>query len=295
MKVVTLSAGALEVGVVPDLGGGIASFDWQIGRGETIPIFRRAADLGDPLDLGMIVLAPWSNRISGGGFMLDGVFHSLPRNLERSVYPVHGNAFQARWRIVEQSVSRLSLALATEGPGPYAYAARLIYSVDPGALAITLGVTNQAKMTLPYGLGLHPWLTRTPAMTLWAPARRIWFFDERQLQGHSVEPAFCPNLDFAAPGLAPQGAVAAWFTGWNGEASVAWPEWQLGMTITASPELPVYLLYAPDAAAEFLCFEPVSHGINAHNMSYSPGDGPLTLLQPGEELTATVRFAVGCI
>ena len=64
------------------------------------------------------------------------------------------------------------------------------------------------------------------------------------------------------------------------------------MDITAAPPLNRYLLYSPGVKADFFCFEPVSHAVEAHNLGDDMAKHGLRLLGPGEELAAAARFAV---
>ena len=51
-----------------------------------------------------------------------------------------------------------------------------------------------------------------------------------------------------------------------------------------SPELGVFIVYSPSRDADFFCFEPVSHPVDAHH-----GEG-LTVLEPGELMSARMRL-----
>jgi aldose 1-epimerase len=59
------------------------------------------------------------------------------------------------------------------------------------------------------------------------------------------------------------------------------------LAIAAAAPLGTAIVYSPGAAADFFCFEPVSHAVDAFNR---PGNGGL-LLGPGETARAEVRFA----
>lgn len=295
MERLRLADGPLSAVVVPGLGGGIARFDHADGyAGRPFPVFRPQDDANsdDPLGLGLIVLVPWSNRISGGGFRDGTGFHALPRNLARSPYPVHGNGFQNAWTVEEATATAVRLSFVSEGPGPYRYTATLLHGLCAAGLAITLAVVNGAERPMPFGIGLHPWLTRTPGMTLHAPARRVWSFDAAMLPGRSDPVDAVPDLDFARARPVPAGAVSAWFTGWNGAAAVVWPEPGLVLDVAATPTLSTLFLYSPGPEADFLCVEPVSHGVDAHNRAYAPDDGAIDVLPPGGTLSATVVFGV---
>ena len=96
----TISDGAAEAVIVPDLGAGLAAYDLLSPSGR-MPLFRPCRDLAraGPFDLALNLLVPWSNRISGGGFPFNGRFHPLAANVAGERYPIHGNGFSSRWRV----------------------------------------------------------------------------------------------------------------------------------------------------------------------------------------------------
>ena len=154
-----------------------------------MPIFRPWPDQGtdDPNSLAAYVLVPWSNRISGGGFHFGGRFHPLEPNFPPEPFPLHGNGWTSEWTLVEAAADRLSLELASEGPGPFRYLAKLTYELTP-ARSVRLSVTNRAAMRFPLG----------SVFTLGCPARRIrdcWRRRRRSgwRSGAPSDPQDCPR------------------------------------------------------------------------------------------------------
>ena len=127
----TLSDGAAEVVIAPELGAGLASYD-LVGAAERAPLFRPCRDLAraQPFDLANNLLVPWSNRISGGGFHFGGRFHRLDPNLPGEPCPIHGNGFSSVWSVEEAAPDRVVLALTSNGPGPFRYHARATYALS---------------------------------------------------------------------------------------------------------------------------------------------------------------------
>ena len=95
------------------------------------------APAADPNTLGCFVLCPFSNRISGGGFEAGNRFWPLAPNLADEPYPIHGDAWQKRWRVVETSETALDLVLESGSMPPFAYRAQLRYDLDDRALRST--------------------------------------------------------------------------------------------------------------------------------------------------------------
>src|ERR1700757_4482412 len=148
---IRLTAGSLAAEVMPSLGGGVARFDLFRG-GERIEVFRAWPEGGtdDPNALGLYVLVPWSNRISGRGFTFGGAFHELLPNVAGEPFPIHGDGWLSPWRVSSNEKGYVRLEREAHGPGPYRYAAMLDYILDPDAMTIRLSATNVAAMALPF-------------------------------------------------------------------------------------------------------------------------------------------------
>lgn len=234
---------------------------------------------------------PWSGRISGGGFWFGGQFHALAPNLPGEPLPLHGNAFTAVWEVEWVKPARACLQLRSDGPGPYRYHARVIYRLQAGALTVTLSVTNRAGMALPYGLGLHPWFPRTPGTTLRFAARTVWLEDARHLPARSAQVVARPDWDFSEARTLPQGWLHGWFSGWDGTATVAWPERGLSLDVAAEARFNCCVLYSPSGESGFFCFEPVSHLVDAHNLPGGVEAYGLVALGEGDATEVRARFS----
>ena len=278
-----------EAVIRPDLGAGLAAYD-LLARGRREPLFRRAPPDAIPFQLAHNVLIPWSGRISGGGFAFDGRFWPLAPNLAGEAFPIHGNGFTAAWTVEAVEAASARLTLRSDGPGPYRYDATASYALDDGALTIALSMVSRADRALPCGLGLHPWLPRTPQTMLRAVAQTVWFEDEHYLPAGSGRVGSCPEWDFTAAHALPLGWINNCFTGWDGEATITWPERHLTLDVTAAWPLTAYIVYSPGAPAGFFCFEPVSHPVDAHNLPGGPEAHGLVVLAPGEQLSAAACF-----
>jgi aldose 1-epimerase len=289
--VLTISDGVAEAAVVPELGGGLASYDLIEAGGRT-PLFRPCLMLAGagPLDLANTLLLPWSNRISGGGFRFGGKFHPLAPNLPGEPYPIHGNGFSSAWNVETAGAGGVELSLASDGPGPFRYAARASYQLDAGALTMGLSVVNRADEPLPFGLGFHPWIVRTAETLLEAKAERVVLETSDHLPSGDAAVSSYPDWDFSRLRDLPGGWINNAFLGWDGGAEILWLDRSLALEVSADPLLGVYIVYSPSADADFFCFEPVTHSVDAHNAPGDPEANGLVVLQPEASLTAMCRF-----
>jgi aldose 1-epimerase len=288
MTAIELRAGDLRLVVLPELGGCVARFDFVRSDG-VAPLFR---PWDEASTLACFVLCPFSNRISGGGFEAGNRFWPLAPNLADEPYPIHGDAWQKCWSVAETSETALDLVLESGSMPPFAYRAQLRYELDDRALGARLTVQHLGQVTVPYGLGFHPWLPRTPATTLQAAAGAVWLERPDHLPDRFVPIGERPEWDFRAPRPLPNSWINNGFIGWNGRAQIAWPERGCGLDIEASEALGTYVLYSPGAAADFFCFEPVSHAVDAFHLPGGPQAHGLRLMQPGASFGVQCRFVV---
>ncbi|HVY21044.1 MAG TPA: aldose 1-epimerase [Bauldia sp.] len=281
MELIRIEDAHARLEISPGQGAQITRYDAFIA-GASVPIFKPGTS---EVSHGCQLLVPWSNRMSGGGFEFEGRFHPVEPNVPGVPFPSHGDGFQKRWRVVSTTATRAELALDDGSIGPYRYSARVVYALDNGALVASLHVENRAAFALPYGLGFHPWFLRTAGTQLRAPAERVWIVDERNLPTGVEHLASRSDWNFSAQARLPRGPVNNGFDGWNGKAEIIQQDDGIVISIDASLELRVYVLYSPSEEDSFFCFEPVSHPVDAHH-----GAG-LKRLAPGETMQATMRVS----
>jgi aldose 1-epimerase len=148
-----------------------------------------------------------------------------------------------------------------------------------------LSVVNHAAAPLPFGLGFHPWIVRTPETLLQAKAKRFVSETSDHLPSAAAEVSLRPDWNFAEPRSLPDGWINNAFLDWDGRASVHWPDRELRLEVAAEPPLTVYVVYSPLHEADFFCFEPVTHAVDAHNASGGPEANGLSVLAPQESLS----------
>jgi aldose 1-epimerase len=285
--------GALSAVVVPELGGGLARLDFMSG-GQSLPLLRPEPPgaAGDPFALGMQILVPWSNRISSGGFSFGGRRHELQPNVEGEPFPIHGNGFSRPWEVLSVTADAVTLCLESDGPGPFRYRAGLTYAIQGGSLRTALDLCNTGNDKLPFGLGFHPWFRRTLQTELQARSRGVWQETTQHLPLGTEPVPLLAEWDFSRSASLPEGFINNAFVGWDGRATVYWPDTGLQLRIEASPVLSTYILYSPGSQADFFCFEPVSHAVDAFNLPGPPEAHGLVVLAPGQSMAASVTLSV---
>lgn len=287
---ITLDNGMLRLVVNPAIGGAVVRFDALTEAGPVALMRPGTADEQDPNRLAMYPLVPWSNRISAGGFEWRGHHYALAANLAGEPLPIHGDGWQRPWRVEAHEGQELCLVLRSREQPPFDYRAELVYRLEAESLVVELAVTHLGEVPAPYGVGLHPWFPRSADVRLEAPAKGVWEVDAAQLPSEWRRLEAGEAWNFSASSILPEGKIDNLFTGWSGRALVRWPERGVALDIATAPTETRYLVYSPGAQADFFCFEPVSHAVDAHHLGAS--EHGLVELTAGQALRWHCRFRV---
>jgi len=282
-RVLTLSAGAARLELVPDIGGGLSGL-WHDGRPVLRPWSGHGAD--GPFALACNLLAPFSNRISGG-FDWEGRRIELAPNLRGEAFPIHGDAFQRPWEVAEAGAARARLRLRDGAIGPWRYEAGLTCLLTGHGAELELTLTNRGE-TLPFGLGFHPWFPRTDDTTLMFAASGVWEEDDRHLPTGTAPVPLPPAWDFHEARPLPESWINNAFAGWSRTLRIGRGPGEPELTMSASEGLDTLVVYSPSAEAEFFCGEPVSHPVDAVNLPGRPG---LRILAPGDAMTGRMSLS----
>lgn len=281
--------------VVTTAGGSVWRF-FAKREGAEVPIFRAPppGEARAPLASGCFPLVPFGNRVRGNRFAFEGREHRLEPNTDRDPHYLHGDGWTSDWSVLDAGESGIRLGLEhRDGGTPYAYSAEQAFALDGPALVMTLSVTNRGPVALPFGLGWHPFFPLTPGTVLTARTAAAWDEDRHWLPTSRHPTA--GDLDFSEGRPLPRRWVNTPFEGWDGRATIRWPEQDLAVRLTADPLFDRSLVFVSDPAFDpgyaydFFCLEPMSHGIDGHN---SPGGAGLRRLAPGESLAGRLRIAL---
>ncbi len=290
MDLITLRSADTALSLAPAAGGSIARY-W-LTRGErTIDWLRPApADSGrNPLVMGSFPLVPYSGRIRDGRFAFGRRRVTLPLNFLPEKHSIHGQSWQMPWKVLREDPTHAELEYEyAAGAWPWTYRARQSFTLEGDNLLLGMTLTNESKSPMPAGFGPHPYFRRTPQAKLTAGIQKVWLNDREVMPTELVVPPAERDL---RRGIAVDGiAMDNCFAGWDGMATIEWPEWPAQLVMRAEPPLRFLVVYTPPGA-DFFCVEPVSHCADAVNYATAGRtDTGLQVLEPGDTLAATVQF-----
>ena len=285
-----LATDAIEVAVCPEVGGCLTAF-----RHGGVDLMRPAgpevvAD-GDVRGASCFPLVPFSNRIADAAFGFEGRVYRLEPNFPPEPHAIHGQGWQRPWKVLNARPTRLELGLSQRVPDtPLVYDARQTIAVEGSALTITLDLACRGEYPMPAGLGLHPFFVRTPGVALKANLSHVWLADGRKLPRERVDVP--EGWRFRPPRPIDPLELDHCFDGFDGKASIVWPELARRLEIKTDPLFGHAVIYVP-AGQSFFCFEPVSHVNDGFNLlDRGVFDTGVRVLKPGQRLTGKVTFEI---
>jgi aldose 1-epimerase len=289
MAAIDLSAGSLHLQLIPCIGGVISVFDFHHDESNR-PILRKCNTPPEKaLDACCFPLVPYVNRIRNGRFTVRGREVHLAPNMAGDASPLHGQGWLHAWAVEEHDDRRAVLSYAHQpGEWPWAYEARQHVVLDPAGLTLRLTCRNSGDEPMPCGVGQHPYFPCGPGTRLDTDVLCAWTVDEDVLPVEKV--AASGRFDLNRRLVCGQGLDNG-FGGWSGVARMSDDEWPFDLRLS-SPEAKFFQLYSPSDGGIFVA-EPVSHANAALNAPESEwAELGMRVLDPGEEMTLTMRLDV---
>ena len=268
-----LQHGDWQALICPEQGAAFAALQWR-GQDVLVPTPEGARHPGA---YGAFWMLPWANRLDGGRI----AGHAMPINRAAEATAIHGLARDLPWEVTSagpnQAVLQQRVTFA-----PFDYTARLMLSLDADGLVMEMTLRHESTAPAPYGMGWHPWFTRSAATSLQLNAT--------QRAGHTVRglpESLTPCTGIAADEAGLLG-LDNFFGGWGGVARLVTPACTITLYATGDFAVGVQV-YAP-AAQPVICVEPVSHMPDAPNRPALAAAAPMRLLAQGQSLHGTIRL-----
>ena len=289
--VITLTSETATCEVAPRAGGAVAGFWWK-RDGRRIDWLRPASASAvarrDAEQMACFPMIPYGNRIRDGRFTFCGREVVETSAVAHTRHAIHGHGWRQDWQVMERGEDHLVLEYEhAPDAWPWPYRARQSFALTPETLTLTLEIENLADELMPAGLGFHPYFPRTPQATVTAAAAGVWLTDAEILPTERT--AVPPGWDLAEGRRIAELALDNVFTGWNGPATVAWPERQARLAIEATQPLLSFLTVYTPPKTDYFCVEPGSHCTDAINLAREGiAETGLRVLAPGARRSARV-------
>jgi aldose 1-epimerase len=284
MTLLSLRTGRLAVELAPDAGGSIKRFTVD-GSDVLRPMTEADVASGKGNNAAAYPLVPFSNRIRGGELVFEGETFHLANNWPGVNHPMHGDGWAHAWQVERSGVGSAEVAYRHERAGeqggwPFRYRAQQSYRLDDDRLTVRMVLENLEDRPVPAGLGLHPFFVRDKETELACRCRAMWTADAEVLPIERI--AVPPQWDFATSRKVDGHALDNCFDGWDGHATITWPNRRVRLTLEASQPFRHLVIYVPPGRDVF-CVEPVSH---------ANGLVGLSPLGPGATLAGEIVFRI---
>lgn len=299
---ITLQLDTLRLFISPAVGASIVALHHKNPLGGWSPVLRdMPSDSRDPANAGSFVMLPWTNRVKDASFRFNDQTHELTPN-HSDATAIHGIGRDRAWSIVDRSPITCRLTLDTrDDPGsPYPFGAVARYEIGPDCVEMDLSVTNLGDRPIPVGCGHHPYFHRhlhsdADQLRVRLGVAGRYLCDDCIPSGQIVHDDICAALASGGPIGNP--GLDDVFAGFDGKATLEWPESNVRLQMVCSDELGHVVIYTPKAddgsPDEFVCIEPVSMVNDGFNlMDRGQRDTGVRVLQPGEtqRTRTTLRF-----
>jgi aldose 1-epimerase len=258
-----------------------------------------------PTGHGSYLLAPWSNRIAGAAFELDGERHELTPNFPDGT-AIHGDARTRPWNVLASGPSRFEASLDARDFSdfnfPFALAFRHSLELSADRLRVELSIENVDRRRAPVGFGFHPFLRRRLTgrdrdVILLAPLDLVYPATDCLPVGPAIPVSGRTDLRglrrLGSPGL------DDCFTGLaDTDFRMIYPESGVEVRFRVDPVFTHAVIYAPNdergAPRDFFCVEPVSCANDGFNLlARGARDTGVKLLDPGERWGGGWELSVG--
>jgi aldose 1-epimerase len=260
--------------ICPEQGAAFTALQWR-GRDVLVPAPEGARHPGS---YGAFWMLPWANRLDGGRI----AGHAMPINRAAEATAIHGLTRDLPWEVVSAAPDDAVLQQRLTS-APFDYTARLAVSFDADGLVMEMELRHEGVAPVPYGMGWHPWFTRSAASSLHLKSTQRASHDARGLPQD-----FTPCTGIAADEAGLIG-LDNFFAGWDGVARLVTPAGIITLTATGDFAAGVQV-YAPPTQP-LICVEPVSHMPDAPNRPALAAAAPMRVLAQGQSLHGTIRLS----
>ncbi len=248
-----------------------------------VPLQDAAFDPANWPKAGAYPLFPFHNRLNDAKFWHDGELIRLRPNSASGSDVMHGPAHRRPWDMTDTGPHHVEMALTYEADEdwPFDFTATQRFALDGDALTVDLTLTNSGAVTMPGGVGWHPYFKAQDGNVLTDAASHWTPLGPKGLPERRVHPNGSGIISI-------QYGTTEHFADWT-YATCLTPD-GARITLCADAPLPHLVLHAQPG---YQCIEPASHVAGAFvGLPGSSAETGLRLLEPGESLAGQVTLRV---
>jgi len=224
-------------------------------------------------DRALFPMLPLANRVAGNRFTLNGEEIVLPKSSADADFFLHGDGWLETWQIAEHNTDCVVLSLCSQHECGFDYQAKLTYRLVEKRFIAELELIHCGSKPMVYGLGFHPYFRLLPETEVQFLFTGFWPEGKQHLP-LAWQSGATSQTDFTTLKIPDNAWLNIGYSGWNGRALIHSGDMRI-LLECATPYLMVFRMQDEP----FICLEPQSHPVNAHNLPGHPG---LILLAQGE-------------
>lgn len=297
---------------------GFNCYRWQAThKGQALDLLYHDPKLfagGKPTRSGIPVLCPFPNRIRAGRFSWQGNDYTLPLGDSTGQNAIHGWACRHPWRVIDQGATATDAwvtgefhaavdAAETRALWPADYCLRLTVRLAQRSLRLEAVIVNPDRVSLPFGLGYHPYL-RVPFVPgdsaqdyrVDSTAREYWELVDSLPTGRRPpvtggldltqgQPFSALKLDDVLTDLEGEPPASESALVWRGQLRRV----DVGVQLLTTPAFGQLVVFTPEHR-QAMCLEPYTCTTDAINLQQRGVASGLLVLEPGAEWRGVVEF-----
>lgn len=274
---VILQAGAWQVRVLPDFGMNMISLtygDKQILRSpQSMDALKK-----EPYVYGIPLLFP-ANRVEKGEFTFEEKSYYLPINEPGRNNHLHGLMFDAIFKLIEQTRSRVEANYENKGERyPFPFSMTITDTLTPEGLTRKLYLKNTGDTAMPYTLAYHTSFAEPAVFSV--PIGRRFVCNENYIPTGEMAELTAQEQEYCT-GTCPKGKKISGFYTAAGHTG-----YLDNIRFTVSENFDEWVTFNAGGEQGFLCIEPQCGQVNGLNRP-----GGHRVLLPGETEEFFVSFA----
>ncbi len=297
----TDAAHGVSISIVPSLGN--RAYELKVHAENLLyfpsPALASFRDSGAQQLNGIPFLAPWANRMAGGGFWANNRRYQFNPDvgtvhLDSDGIAIHGMlASSPLWEVIDVKADGRSAHVTSRlqfwkypdlmANWPFAHEYEMTYTLANGMVEVSTKVVNLSAKPMPVVLGFHPYfkladVARSEA-SVHLPVHKHVETDARLVATGKLSPADLPNWISLKDHTFDDGYTDL-ERGSDGRASFSVQAGAKKIDVLYGPRYRVAVIYAPPNQP-FVCFEPMTAITNGANLAHDGKYGELETVAPG--------------